>query len=144
MDIPYRAALPLVVFMLSNSVIAIASDAEPWSRQYRQTLVQSCHQQSLGRSTEVYRQAFNGQMDSRSFEAFLVSNSAQLARTCQCLFQRISSQFSPSEFETQTTLVSALSESLLSEGGACATDVERVIADALARLDAPENEHGER
>jgi len=31
MYIPYRAALPLVVFVPSNSVIAIASDVESWN-----------------------------------------------------------------------------------------------------------------
>jgi len=144
MDIPNRAAIVLVVCMQSVSAIVIADEPEPWSRQYRQTLVQTCYEQSVAQTTEIYRQAFNGVMDNRSFEAFLVSNSTQLATTCQCLFNRISNQFSPSEFETKTTQVSTLSEALVSEGGACATDVERVIADALARLEMTEGGDGER
>lgn len=144
MDIPYRAATYLVAFLLPVSATASSDEDEAWSRQYKQTLVQACHRQSLEQTTELYRRAFNGRMDSRSFEAFLVANSAQLARSCQCLFQRIAGEFSPSDFESQTTQVSVLSEALLSEGGACATDVERVIDEALARLDTAEGAHAKR
>lgn len=143
MDIPNRAAIVFVMCMLTISGVVIADEPEPWSRQYRQTLVQLCYEQSVAQTTEFYRQAFNGVMDSRSVEAFLVSNSSQLATTCQCLFNRISNQFSPSKFETKTAHVSTLSEALVSEGGACATDAERVIADALARLEMTEREDGE-
>jgi len=124
-------------FIFSISLILAfnpSQAAADWNVKNKNFMIQACFDKAQTQSSPLYKAMFYGKMSDVEYEAFLVSNNTQLLQSCQCVVNRITAEYQPSEILGKPDQVSHFTNTLSGDDGPCGLNLESLLADMRARI----------
>jgi len=120
----------LCLFLASSASLA----EEEWNIKNKNHMIQVCFDRAQTESRATYKALFYGKMFNVEYEAFLVANNTQLLQSCQCVVNRITSEYQPSALLGNPEGVSTYTNALSGNEGPCGTNIESLLADMRTRI----------
>ena len=108
--------------------------AEEWNIKNKNHMIQVCFDKAEVESRATYKALFYGKMSNLEYDAFLVSNNTQLLQSCQCVVNRITSEYQPTALFGNPEGASSYANTLSGDDGPCGTNQESLLADMRSRM----------
>ena len=105
-----------------------------WTTKNKNFIIQTCFNQAQSQARAVYNTLLYGKIPQAEYEAFMVSNNTQLLQSCQCVVNRLSSEYQPDELLGNPEGVTRYTNTLSGSNGPCGLDVESLLSDMRTRI----------